>query len=252
MAKELQRKGSDSRVPIEGGEGLAGFFTRYKDALGYLGVAVVIIIAVGSLVTINNRTKEREASIKFQSAVTLFNKDQAVQPPGQEGDEIISENTDTSSGTMLKLNEIIDNYPGTNSGKNAQYLKAASYLNEGENDLAISEFSTFIMENPEHALTPSCLLGKATAEFNSNATENSLQTLLKIQKEYPQFILKDVLDYEIAKRYLKLENWEKARTGFQTLIDNYPDSPWKNLSQTQLDQLETKHPSPDQDTEEVS
>lgn len=252
MAKELKGKRPDTKITLDEGGGLAGFFTRYKDAFGYLGVAVVIIIAVGSLVMINNQTKEREASIKFQNAVTLFNNDLAVQPPAAEGVEAAVPEADTSSNTILKLNEIIDNYPGTKSGQNAQYLKAASYLNNGEYDLAIAEFDRFILNDPTNILTPSCLLGKATAEFNNGNTENSLQTLLNIQKNYPAFTLKDVLDYEIAKRYLKLENWEVARTGFQALIDNYPDSPWKNLSQTQLDKLETEHPAPNQDTEEVS
>jgi len=254
MAKRVQKKGIVSSVLTDDHPEfmvrLSGFYLRHKDAFGYLLVAVIMFAAVSTLMILNNRTKEREASVKFQSAVTLYNSSLTRD---LDGDDPVD--TDPSAGTdttVNKLQEIIDNYPGTSSSRNALYLMGNVYLKDGKYPDAISTLDRFISENSEHILIPNCFLSKATAQFNSGDIKLSLKTLQFLEQNYPGFLLQDVLTYEIAKRHLSLSQWQKARDKFQSVIDDYPDSPWSADCKTRIDKINREHSSPDAGSEEIS
>ena len=135
---------------------------------------------------------------------------------------------------------VFDNYPGTYSGQNALYMVAVSDLNTGAADKALDTFDRFLSEYPKNPLAPSAALGKATALFNLNRTAESLQLLNQIEADYPNFKLMDVVVYEKAIRQEALDQWDEARTSYQLVIDRYPDSSWKTMSETALKKLDKK------------
>ncbi len=215
------------------------FTTRHKDMLGYIGVGIVVVATLATLVIFNNKSKEKQASILLHKGIRIYSSAVDTTPGKQES----KDKTQTVSDAINSFDEIIDNYPGTSSGKLAQYLKASALLNSGDYQKAIDSFNAFIQSSPDHPMIPSAELGLATAEFNLGQIDASLSQLNDISRKYPDFPLMDIVDYEIAKRYEAKKDWEQATKKYQEVIDNFPDSSWKLLAQKRKDNIERENPA---------
>ncbi len=250
MAKiKAPEKIAQPQKPLEERSGISEFFTRHKDLFSYISVAVLLVAGIIVLIQINNRTKEKQASILLGNAITQLNSSLSA-PNAATGEN----DTDTPRDTTESIGafqEIIDNYPGTKSEVNALLLMGSAYLADGRNDEAIDKFQAFLQKKPDHLLAAEAELGIATALFNKNEIKASLDKLEHIRSAYPAFPMKDVLEYEIAKRYEAMEDWDNARRIYNDVVDNFPDSPWKTMAQRKLRQLNIDHPEQAEDKKEM-
>ncbi len=225
---------------------IARFLTKYQDVFGYALVGILILSAVMVLMNYNKNAKNIEASASLQTALKQYQQDLAAASISFKTDaeqENPSPEVKIEAKAAGAFQSVFDNYPGTPSGRNAQYMVAVSHLNTGANDQALEAFDIFLADNASHPLAPSAVLGKATALFNSNRTEESLELLNRIKSDYPVFNLMDVVTFEIAKRYESLEQWDNARKSYQSLIEMFPDSTWKSNGENALKKLEKQHPA---------
>ncbi len=217
------------------------FFQSHKDAIGYVGVAVAIVLALIILINMNKQAKEQQASVQFQEAVNAYqnrlNSLAQVQPADPD------EPQPATKDPISEIQEIVDNFPNTHASTNAQLLKAGVLISEGKNQEALQTYSDWIASHSGHALLPGALLGKSTAEMNLNQVSESLQTLQNIRAQFPDSLMMDIVIFEIGKRFESLENWESAKQSYQELIDRYPDSSWRSTAQTQISEIDRKHPS---------
>jgi len=222
------------------------FFTRYRDVLGYLLMAILVVGVLSVLMAYNNRVKNTEAAELLQKALKQYQQDVAAttisfqtESPDDQGDATTPEIA-IQAKSAGAFQAVYDNYPGTDSGRNALFMVAVSRLNLGVNDEALDAFDIFISKYPDNLLTPSAQLGKSTALFNLGQTSESLDLLNTIESQYPTFNLLDVVAYEKAKRYESLEQWNKAKDAYQSIVDHFPDSTWKSMSDNALQSLEDK------------
>jgi TolA-binding protein len=262
MAKpRLQKKAPVKQVEqTKSSFNLIEFYTKYRDFIGYALVGVVIIAALVSLMVLNQRSKEKEASQKFQDAITLMkselsedkNKDKTADQDKKEAttkpETSTDKTTDKTTSSINAFQEIADNYSSTASGRNSVFLLASSQLSNGNYQDAIQNFNKFQEQNPDNPLIPSCLMGIATAEFNLKQVNESLQMLDSIITKYPDFSMMDVVKFEIGKRHEAMSNWDKAREFYQEVIDKYPDSPWKSFCSKKIEKLNKEHPLPEKGT----
>ena len=243
---------ADSQEPQEIETKLSTFLERHKDLMGYLGVGIAIIAILFTLINLNSRAKEKQASLLFQKAIGIY--DNAMAPDAAAQQDVDPQGTPVEIPTALPdpagyFQEIIDNYPKTNIGKNAQLLLAASYLNTGKYDQAIQTYDAFITGNSQHPMVPSALLGKATAQFNQGNSSASLETLNYIVKSYPQFELLDAVKLEIGKRYEFEGKWVDAIAAYEEFQQQYPKSPFLYIVQTKISEIEKQHPELKKETE---
>ncbi len=225
---------------------IARFLTKYQDVFGYALVGVLIMSAVIVLMNYNRDAKNIEASASLQSALKQYQQDLAASTISFQTEaeqDSPSPEVKVEAKAAGAFQSVFDNYPGTPSGRNAQYMVAVSYLNTGTNDQAVEAFDTFLADNADHPLAPSAVLGKATALFNAGRTEESLALLNQIESDYPVFKLMDVVTFEKAKRYEALEQWDNARKSYHSLIELFPDSTWKSSGENALKKLEKRHPA---------
>ena len=221
------------------------FFKTYRDMLGYVALGIVVVVGLGLLLHFNAEAKEKQASMIFQNAVTSYQKLVTGSPPNQEG-EIDQTVENTAKEVTGKLNEVIDNYPKTKAATQSLYLLGTTHLNSGQYQKAIDIFDQFIVSNPDHILVSHAKLGKATAYDFLNQLDQSISILEEIRQQHPEFKLADIVAYELAKRMEKKEDWEKARSIYQEMIDTYPDSGWISYAQTRLTDVNKKHPLPEE------
>jgi TolA-binding protein len=221
----------------------ARFISKYRDYIGYTLAGVAICGVLLFLMAYNNRVKNSEASALMQDALQQYERDLAtstisMMASDEDGEPVEGPELKVQSKSAGSFQSVYDNYPTTNSGKHALYMLGISHLNLGENNKALDAFNTFLENHPDHPLAPSALLCKSTALFNMGQTTESLDLLAGIDTRYPNFKLKDVLLYEQAVRYEALEQWTQAQNTYQTVIDTYPDSAFKMLSEAALAKLE--------------
>ncbi len=218
------------------------FVSKYKDSIGYILAGLVICSALLLLVRHNNQVKNNEASALMQNAVTQYEKDLisstlSLTSKNEEGEVIDGPELKVQSKSTGLFQSVYDNYPRTDAGKNALFMVGVSHLNLGENDEALFAIDTFLEKFPDHILVPSALLCKSTTLFNMGSTSESLALLTEIETRYPAFKLMDMLTYEQAIRYEALEEWALAKNTYQKIIDQYPDSAFKNFSEVALEKL---------------
>ncbi|HPQ39884.1 MAG TPA: tetratricopeptide repeat protein, partial [bacterium] len=204
--------------------------------------AVVIVSTVVFLMQMNSRAKESEASAQFQSAVKQYQQDLAASTisfdaQSEDGTTQVPD-MKVQTKSIGSFQAIYDNYPGTDAGRHALYMVAVSELNQGQYEEAIASFDNFVSKYSDSLLAASSLLGKATAEYNMGRTEQSLESLKQIETRYPNYPLKDVLTYEMAKRYQAMDRIPDARQKYEEVVEKYPDSSWKTLSEKALEELD--------------
>jgi len=246
MAKKRVTKNVDLKVISEEHpefiSRIAQFFTRNRDTIGYMVVGVLILTAVFVTMNINKKSKEAEASIKLQAAIKQYQQDLAASSisfsaKAEDEDASLPE-MQVKAKASGAFQSVFDNYPGTKAAENALYMVGVSQLNQGNYDEAIATFDNFLSTYPNDVLTPSGKLGKATAEFNAGKNAESLATLQGIEKRHPAFYLMDVVKFEEAKRFEALDKIEEARNNYNVIIEQYPDSQWKTMSEQAIDRLD--------------
>ncbi|MCD4655761.1 tetratricopeptide repeat protein [bacterium] len=256
MASKRTQRGADLKVISEEHPEFIGriaeFFSRNRDTVGYLVIGIIIVVAVVFLMDMNSRAKEEEASVLLQSAIKQYQQDLTASSISfstqtEEDAENAPEIVIQAKAAGI-FQSVFDNYPGTDAGENALYMVGISQLNQGDYEQAITTFESYIAKFPNSYMTASGKLGKATAEFNFGNKEQSLATLQNIEKNHPNFYLMDVVTYEQAKRYEALDNFGEARVKYQTIIDQYPDSQWKTMSEQALDRLDKEHSEADNES----
>lgn len=220
---------------------LDNFYQSHKDLIGYFGVAIAIIVALLILISMNKQAKEQQASVQFQEAVNAYQSrlNSLSQPQSEQADVP----SPVAKDSIAEIQEILDNYPNTSASGNAAFLKAGVHMTEGHYDEALKVYTDWISSHSGHELVPGAMLGKATAEMNLNHFTESLKTLQDIQSQFPNFPLMDVVKFEMGKRFESLENWDSARLNYREIIDRFPDSSWRSLAETNIAEIDRKHPS---------
>jgi TolA-binding protein len=125
-------------------------------------------------------------------------------------------------GNNLGLLQIIEDYGHTDAGNLANYYAGFIYLKQGKYPLAIFHFEDFKSDDMLVQARAFSLTGDAYMEqkdFENAAKYYSKAAGYKPNKQFtPTYLIKAGLAYE------KLNQNEKAREAYQTIIDKYWDS----------------------------
>ncbi|MBN1297641.1 tetratricopeptide repeat protein [bacterium] len=232
---------------------VAQFVATKRDTIGYIVVAIVVVATIGFLMKMNSTAKENEAAVQFQNAVKQYQKDMtatsiSLSAKSDTGDPSALPEMKVQTQSIGAFQAVFDNYPGTHAGHHALYMIAVSQLNQGLYEEAIASFDNFVEKSPDSPLTASGIFGKATAQFNAGHIAESLETLESIDRSHPNFKLKDVLLYETARRLESLNRKSEARNQYESIIERYPDSPWKAMSEKALEKLDVSNGGDDNKT----
>lgn len=125
-------------------------------------------------------------------------------------------------GNNLGFLQIVDDYSLTPAGNLANFYAGAIYLKQGKFPLAIFHLEDFSANDLLVQPRAYSLIGDAYMEqkdFESAAKYYDKASTYKPNKEFtPTYLMKAALAYE------KLNNVEKAKAAYQTIINTYWDS----------------------------
>jgi predicted negative regulator of RcsB-dependent stress response len=125
-------------------------------------------------------------------------------------------------GNNLGFLQIVDDYSLTKAGNLANFYAGSVYLKQGKFPLAIFHLQDFDANDLLVQARAYSLIGDAYMEqkdFENAATYYDKASSYKPNKEFtPTYLMKAALAYE------KLNNIEKAKSAYQTIIDTYWNS----------------------------
>lgn len=147
------------------------------------------------------------------------------------------------------MDQIVPIYKGTAKSQELEYMYAMSYFMQSDNVLASYYFKRYYKNYPtgeqaEDALYYSAYcnyLDSPRSSLDQETTKAAIQELKLFMVRFPsskryveaeKYVneLEDKLekkDFDIAKQYFKMEDYNAAIMAFQTFIKKYPDSNFK-------------------------
>jgi outer membrane protein assembly factor BamD len=140
-------------------------------------------------------------------------------------------------------------YRGTNKGENLTYLTAQCYYNTHDYQIASYYYKQYMQMYPRGEKAEECAYQSAYCNYlssprysldqtNTYAALTELQSFIDMYPKSPKVAeandLMDQLraklelkDFNIAKLYYKMRSYQAANTSFENLLDDYPDTDYK-------------------------
>ena len=189
--------------------GIEHWFEQNPKILG--GIAAIVLLVVGGYFGYRYYIdgQDVQAQKEMFQAVRYFESDSLN----------LALNGD---GNNLGFLQIVDDYSLTPAGNLANFYAGAIYLKQGKFPLAIFHLEEFSANDLLVQPRAYSLMGDAYMEqkdFENAAKYYDKASSYKPNKEFtPIYLMKAALAYE------KLNNAEKAKAAYQTIIDTYWDS----------------------------
>ncbi|MBX2895614.1 MAG: tetratricopeptide repeat protein [Cyclobacteriaceae bacterium] len=211
MAKKEEKKDvlENAEVLQEKLVGIEGWFENNPKVA--IGIVAAIILVVGGYFGYRyyNNSQDNLAQGEMFQAIRYFEADSLAQ--ALNGD-----------GNNLGFLQIIEDYSGTKAGNLANYYAGVIYLKQGKFPLAIFHLEDFSANDLLVQARAYSLIGDAYMEqnnFESAAKYYTKAAGYKPNKEFtPTYLMKAALAYE------KLNQADKAKAAYQTIIDEFWES----------------------------
>lgn len=136
--------------------------------------------------------------------------------------------------------KFIDGYTKSNFRAEALYLLSQMYLEEEEWMDSIIELERLVREYPNNKYFPDALYGLCLSYFKKDEYMKTIETGEKYLKDYFELQFGDDILYIKAICWEKLENQEKSIADYQSLISNFPQSPYIEKARERLEILQKK------------
>ena len=115
---------------------------------------------------------------------------------------------------LARYNQVLEVDPGN---RNALLARAAIKMQDGDIELAISDYRALLLANPTDSLAMSSLL--AVADYSPQETESQLKLMLRDDPQSPY------LNFALANAYGSQKRWQEAQRHYFTALQNNPDDP---------------------------
>jgi outer membrane protein assembly factor BamD len=155
---------------------------------------------------------------------------------------------DKCSKAVVEYEQLLSEFPTQQVAEQAQYNLARCHMALGEHELAIQEFEDFVdsyvrsdlVDNALYMIALSYIEQSPRAERDQTKTTKALSELHLLLREYPDTDVRDEAEEAIAacrsklaekeylsgRLYLRLRHWNPARIYFDSVLQEYPDTPW--------------------------
>jgi len=197
--------------------------------LSYI-LIVTLSVAFISCSKYHKIQKNPDYSLKYEKALEYYDKEDYFK-------------------ALNLFDQVIPFYRGTQEAESIAYKYAYAYYNQKEYILASFYFSRFHKTYPRSEHAEDCMYMAAFCKYmdsplyklDQTNTREAINDLQLFINTYPQSelvgksnALIDELreklqkkDFEIAKLYLKMTHYEAAVTSFENLLNDYPDTKFK-------------------------
>lgn len=200
--------------------------------LKFIGIGVVIIIIiVAGIFGWNSYAKnlnEKALAIEAE-AFTLFEEITATTTADEESEK-------SWEDVLALYQQILDEYPGTESAERAMFLSGSLYYTHEQYADAQKQFSAYLSKYPKGRLRNQAQENLGYVYEQQGDYQQALVTFKEAEADAP-VTRKSVLLLAIGRNYESLEQTEQAIETYQSLLDSNTSSDWKEMARERLDIL---------------
>lgn len=177
-----------------------------------IGAGIIVLLAVAVFFYVSNRkTKSEEAETKLSAVITLY--DQGKYPESINGD---------STGNIMGLTKIVNDYGGTESGQTAKLYLGNCYFNVKDYDNALKQFEDYSGKND--IVKASCLSGIGAVYDAKGDNKKAAEYFEKSAKVNKDIVINQENIYYAVRAYAEAGDKENAKKMYDMLKEQYPKS----------------------------
>jgi TolA-binding protein len=206
-----------------------------------LGAFAVVVLVVG-LSAWSWWSGRSEAQAETLLAVAMQSYDAPIVPaptvPGatQQAGTFPTELA-RSEAALAAFQQVIDQYPSTDTATAARYHHAASLAALGRYDEAAEGFQAAIDTAGDSIFAATARMGQAEALIAAGAFDRGLPILEALAADRDGMLPVDGVLMQLARGYQKAGKVSDARTAFKRIVDEFPDSLFVPQARTELTKL---------------
>lgn len=165
--------------------------------------------------------------------------DAAVAKPTDADDPSFGDEASRAASAKTKLEAVRSSYGGTEAGTLALVHLGRIAADAGELDAARGHWEAFAKKADGHIALAAVRLSLLRLDREQGKADQALAYLEKATaagsetSELPA----DIAIYELAATYEALDRADEARTAYQRLVDEHPDSAWTQMARQRLNVL---------------
>lgn len=206
------------------------------------GVLALLAIGVGIYFFLGSRARKANEALSYALKV-----DQApIQATGAKPDDKVEPSFATEAARDAKSKELFtalhDDFGGTEAGDVAALYLAQIAADEGQLDRARELWNDFVDGHGDHALAGEARLNLFALDRKQGKGEELVTRLRGMLEESEPPLPKDVLLHEMAVTQEQLGRPQEAVQAYQQIVDDYPQSPYRQDAQQKLSALDPSRP----------
>jgi tetratricopeptide (TPR) repeat protein len=198
------------------------------------GVAAVVVVAAiwGGLVWRSNR-----AAARFSQALAIFDAPLASDPSPAPGAKVYRDAAERAAAARTALQELARDNPSSNAGRAASVLLLGIDGGAAATGTNLDAARAFAKSEKGTVAAGVAAAAALDAEAAAGRTKEALDEARKYLDASDAPLPKDVLVYTVARLYEKTGQNVEAKSFYQRLVTDFPDSPLRADAQQKLASL---------------
>lgn len=205
-------------------------------ALG--GALALLVIGLGVYFWLGSRSERANETLAYAIRVQQAPIDAAAPKPQDR----LAPSFATEAARQAKAKELFqqahDDFGGTDAGDVAGLYLAQIAAQEGQLDRARELWTGFVDEHGSHALAGEARLNLIALDRQQGKGEDLATRLRGLLEEAEPPLPKDVLLHELGVTLEQLERPQEAIQAYQQILDDYPQSPYRQEAQQRVSALD--------------
>lgn len=221
---------------------VAGALEERKHELTIAVAAVLIVggIVLGYVLYRNHVQGAAHTALADAMAVEEAPVGPAANPDAPESGPRFATERAKAQAALTKYKIVADGYPSTDAGIYARYREAATWMLLGSPGEAAASYQQVIDRDGNGLYGQMARLGLAEAQAESNQYDAAIATYKSIIDKKDTAAPVDGVIMELARTYLDAGKTAEAQQEFNTLVQEYPDSPFSVEARQLLDSLKSR------------
>jgi tetratricopeptide (TPR) repeat protein len=199
--------------------------------LGAAAVAVVVAVW-GGLVWRSNR-----AAARFSQALAIFDAPLASDPSPAPGAKVYKDAAERTAAARSALTELAKGSSGSASGRAASVLLLGLDGGSAATGTNLDAARAFARSEKGTVAAGVAAVAALDAESAAGRSKEALEAARKYLDSSDAPLPKDVLVYTVARLYEKTGQNVEAKSFYQRLVTDFPDSPLRAEAQQKLASL---------------
>lgn len=201
---------------------------------GIIIIGIILVlggILAGAVVFFNKKQEEKAAVLEFE-ARQFFHQE---GPASGEDEELTAE--ENYNKAIEYYREVIADYPRSNSAVMARYYLGNSFMGLEEFGSAITAYEDFLSSERDSAVLRGFVFQRLGYAYLGSGKTGKAMDAFKLGLDAEGLLNKDQIYYELGRLYHDEGKNEEAIRNYQSVVNEFPDSPFLSEAQSGLRDL---------------